>query len=235
MRVIISGQRSFGEAALRAAIDGGHEVVLVSSPPGDRLGRAASALGVPYIYSGSLTADTAPEFDVGVCAHSHDYVGKRLRYRARLGWVGYHPSLLPIHRGRDAVKWAVKMGDRVTGGSVYWLDGGVDTGPIAAQEFCLIEPGETASDLWREKLFPMGIRLLSSVLSDISAGILTKTPQNEACATWEPSLNPPRLARPDALMLPPPRYSAPPGSDTSRAAIDALDIALNGPNFKNYE
>jgi len=45
--------------------------------------------------------------------------GRRTRARARVAAIGYHPSLLPLHRGRDALRWTIRDGDRVTGGSVY--------------------------------------------------------------------------------------------------------------------
>ena len=41
------------------------------------------------------------------------------------------------------------MGDAITGGTVYWMDDGADTGPIAAQDWCHIQPGDDAKKLWR--------------------------------------------------------------------------------------
>jgi len=71
--------------------------------------------------------------DLILYAHSHDFIGAATRGKTRLGAMGYHPSLLPLHRGRDAVCWTLRMGDKVAGGSVYWLTDVVDGGPIAAQ------------------------------------------------------------------------------------------------------
>lgn len=71
-------------------------------------------------------------------AHSFDYIGKRTRYIPRLGWLGYHPSLLPRHRGRSAIEWSIRMNDAITGGSVFWLNAGIDRGDIAYQDWCFI-------------------------------------------------------------------------------------------------
>ena len=38
-------------------------------------------------------------------------------------------------------------------------------------------------------------------MNDIAKGIIVQIPQDPAFATWEPGLNPPRLYRPDLLML----------------------------------
>lgn len=208
MRILIAGQKEFGASVLRLALRLGHEVVAVSCPvtgsggkAPDRLLDAARTFGVPRLER--LEAASVPaNLDLIVTAHGHDFVGRATRDRAKWGAVGYHPSLLPRHRGRDAVRWALKMGDPVTGGSIYWLNEVMDGGPIAAQKWCWIEPGETAESLWREKLFLIGMDLFAEVLSDVPKYFGLKEKQNEAVATFEPACNPPRAYRPDLLRLP---------------------------------
>lgn len=210
MTVYLCGQRWLGAEvfkALRRNID--VAVVGVSSPRGtaespDRLMRQAQLYGVPWLEAGKLNADTLPEgVDLIVCAHSHDFVGERTRLRARYGGIGYHPSLLPLHRGRDAVKWTVKMGDRVTGGSVYRLSNRVDGGDIVLQDWCFVRPGDTADELWRRDLGPMGVRLLAQAVDRFAElGHNTpSSPQDDELATWEPGMSAPPLHRPDLLMI----------------------------------
>lgn len=189
MRIVVAGQRSFGAAVVAAL---GNRVVGVAAPAGDRLRATLPALRREF-----LPADV----DLIVCAHSHDFVGAPTRRAARLGAIGYHPSLLPRHRGRDAVEWTVRMRDAVAGGSVYWLTDRVDGGPIAASEHVLVRPDESASDLWRRSLFPLGVRLIVSVVRDLEAGRMVMLPQDEACATWEPSIGRPPLFRPEVPLL----------------------------------
>ncbi|MFL6864138.1 MAG: formyltransferase family protein [Allosphingosinicella sp.] len=200
MRIALAGQRSFGAAALRAIVDAGHEVRQVFAPLGDRLDWDARRLDIPT--ADRLVADALePNLDLIVCAHAHVFVSERARGRTQLGGIGYHPSLLPRHRGRDAVRWTVHMGDPIAGGSVYWLTNRVDGGPIAAADWCLVRPGTSASALWREQLFPMGIRLLVRALADLDRGIIVRVQQDEACATWEPSWDRPPVERPDLPQL----------------------------------
>jgi methionyl-tRNA formyltransferase len=201
VKIALVGQRSFGAAALRAIVDAGHEVAACFAPIDDRLDWEARRLGIP-VSAARLTADDLPEgLDLIVCAHAHIIVSDRALSRTLLGGIGYHPSLLPRHRGRDAVKWTVHMGDPVAGGSIYWLSPRVDGGPIAAADWVMVRPGTPASDLWREALFPMGVRLLVAVLADLDAGRLVRVPQDEACATWEPSWDRPPADRPDLPQL----------------------------------
>ena len=64
------------------------------------------------------------------------------RSRARAcGGIGYHPSLLPRHRGIAAVEWTILEGDPIAGGSVYHLADGWDAGAIAAQDWCFVAQG----------------------------------------------------------------------------------------------
>lgn len=203
MRIALAGQRSFGAAALERILAAGHDVAQVFAPPGDRLDFFARQKAVPV--SERLVADALVDgLDLIVCAHAHVYVSDKARDRTLLGAIGYHPSLLPRHRGRDAVKWTVHMGDPIAGGSVYWLTNRVDGGPIAAADWCHVAPRTTASDLWRDQLFPMGLRLLECVLADLDRGVLVRVDQDEANATWEPSWDRPPVERPDLIQLPPP-------------------------------
>lgn len=170
--------------------------------PVDRLRAAAVADGVPWLEAGNLRAEVLPAgVDLIVAAHSYDFIGRRTRDASKLGAIGYHPSLLPLHRGRDAVRWAVKLRERVTGGTVYWLNETVDGGPVAAQAHVLIDPNWGASVLWREALQPLGLRLLRQVLADIGRGVLVRIEQDHRLATWEPKLDAPPLYRPELLQI----------------------------------
>ncbi|MFS4552600.1 formyltransferase family protein [Comamonas resistens] len=190
MRVMIIGQRWLAVEVFKLCLARGDDIAAVSAPRvDDRLAIEAARAGVPVCQvTGRLSADWVPDdVDLLLCAHAHIYIEAGARSKARLGALGYHPSLLPRHRGRDAVRWAIHMGDKVTGGSAYWMDDGADTGPIAAQDWCWIQPGDTPAELWRRDLAPMGLRLFETALSNIDRGDSKAVPQLEAMATWEPA------------------------------------------------
>jgi methionyl-tRNA formyltransferase len=197
MRVMIVGQKWLAAELLRLCLARGDDVAAVSAPRmDDRLAALATAEGIPVCQvPRRLTGEWVPAgVDVLLCANAHVFVTAEARGKARLGALGYHPSLLPRHRGRDAVRWALHMGDVVTGGTVYWLDDGADTGPIAAQDWCWVEPGDTPEALWRRVLGPMGLRLFSQVLAALDTGAVPSASQDARMATWEPSFNPSKLA-----------------------------------------
>ncbi len=211
MKIVLCGQRTFGKVVFDMLRERGDEIALVSAPlrhadgRRDRLYNAAVNAYTPTLEAGRLRASNLPAgVDLIVAAHSHDFISAKTMRKTRLGAIGFHPSLLPRHRGRDAVRWTVKMGDPVAGGSVYWLNQSVDGGPIARQEWCWVMPGDTARGLWRRDLQGMGVRLLGETLADLDRGLIVAIPQVEPVATWEPSWGRPPLFRPDLPRIGPP-------------------------------
>lgn len=212
MKIYLAGQGYFGKLVLDMIIEHtGHPVVGVAAPAPldayskiDRLYGAAFDRHIPLLPAGSLREATLPDgVDLIIAAHSHDFIGRKTRDKTTFGAIGFHPSLLPLHRGRDAIKWAIRLGERVTGGTVYWLNDTVDGGPIAAQDWCFIPPAWDASRLWQERLQPMGVRLLQQTITDIAHRKIVRIPQDPAMVTWEPALSQPALYRPDLLQIGP--------------------------------
>lgn len=100
------------------------------------------------------------------------------------------------------------MRDIVAGGSVYWLNAGIDRGDILCQDWCWIPPKlyakppkEAAKELWQKELLPMGIRLMDKALTEVANGIYTKIPQRQDVDTFEPSTEVKDIYKPDLLML----------------------------------
>jgi len=48
------------------------------------------------------------------------------------------------------------MGDNIAGGAGFWMDDGMDTGPIESQDFCFVSPADSPMDLWKRELGPHG-------------------------------------------------------------------------------
>lgn len=211
LKVYISGQKYFGEQVLAMCLKLEFiEVLGVCAPLDDKyVTKLATTFGIPITPAGMLNGDTLPEgIDLGITAHSFDYIGKRTRYKTRLGWIGYHPSLLPRHRGRSSIEWAIRMRDAITGGTIFWLNSGIDRGDIAYQEFCFIDPSLYAIDpkkaarkIWEYELQGIGLKLFKQALNDISQGIIVKKPQRSEYSTFEPNTDVKDVYKPDLLML----------------------------------
>lgn len=195
LRITLVGSRFFGAAVLDKLVTQDVQILEVIAPAADdRLALRAQALGIPVRVQHDAkhvpAAEIADGTELIVAAHTHARVMADALAKARLGGIGYHPSLLPRHRGIAAVEWTVKCGDPIAGGSIYHLADRMDAGAIAAQDWCFVKPGEGARELWERALAPLGIRLLTQVVVQASAtGRVAAQPQDEQFATRAPRLS----------------------------------------------
>jgi methionyl-tRNA formyltransferase len=196
MRITLVGSRHFGVTTLNTLKAHGVEIARVVVHDGDdRLAAAAKADGIEVVVQANpklvVASEIAPGTDLIVTAHSHARVGTDALAAAKLGGIGYHPSLLPRHRGIAAVEWTIKEGDPIAGGTVYHLADRMDAGAIAAQEWCFVKKGETARELWERALAQLGQKLLGEVIdyARIHNSIPAKA-QDEQFATKAPALSP---------------------------------------------
>lgn len=194
MRITLIGSRHFGVTTLNMLRERGIDIVrVVVHDAEDRLAASAKAAGIELVVQADpkivAAVEIAPDTDLIVTAHSHARVSKEALALARLGGIGYHPSLLPRHRGLAAVEWTIREGDPIAGGSIYHLADRMDAGAIAAQDWVFVKKGETARELWERALAPLGQRLLGEVIDHAKTHkTLPAKPQDEQFATKAPNL-----------------------------------------------
>ncbi|SCE93513.1 formyltetrahydrofolate-dependent phosphoribosylglycinamide formyltransferase [Micromonospora coriariae] len=147
--VLVSGSGSNLQALLDAAADPayGAQVVAVGA---DRDGIAgldrAAAAGVPTFVERVRDHDTREDWDRALTAHVAKHqpdlvisagflklVGPHFLAAFGDRYLNTHNTLLPafpgIHGPRDALAYGVKL----TGATLFFVDAGMDTGPIVAQ------------------------------------------------------------------------------------------------------
>ena len=195
MKCALVGSRFFAASVFEALRqeEGIEFTGIVAPAADDRLALAAQAAGVAVqvlVNPRIVPGDAIPEgTDLILAAHTHARVSDDALARSRLGGIGYHPSLLPRHRGIAAVEWTILEGDPIAGGSIYHLADGWDAGAIAAQDWCFVSKGETARELWERALAPMGLALLSKVVQHARLhGSVPANPQDPAFATRAPMI-----------------------------------------------
>ena len=98
------------------------------------------------------------------------------------GCLNVHASLLPRWRGAAPVERAILAGDEYTGVSIMRMNEGLDTG-----DYCVVRTTEVASkDTLRltAELAELGSAALLTALTQIEAGTVEWTPQDEFFATY---------------------------------------------------
>ncbi|MFP4056845.1 MAG: methionyl-tRNA formyltransferase [Candidatus Brocadiia bacterium] len=94
----------------------------------------------------------------------------------RVAAINYHTALLPRHRGRQPLFYALAAGDEKTGITIHYMDEGLDTGDILLQREVPIEPQDTLHSLYQKSL-DVGAEALLEALQLLEEGRAPRTPQ----------------------------------------------------------
>ncbi|MDM7831929.1 phosphoribosylglycinamide formyltransferase [Cellulomonas edaphi] len=180
--VLVSGTGSNLEALLAVHGDpgfGGRVVGVVADRPGIRALDIAQAAGVPtaVVALGDFADRAAWDLalteavavfspDLVVLAGFMKLVGRPFLDRFPDRVVNTHPALLPAFPGAHGVRDALSYGVKVSGCSVIVVDGGVDAGPILAQDAVPVLPDDDEPSL-HERIKVVERRLLVDVVGRI--------------------------------------------------------------------
>jgi len=108
---------------------------------------------------------------------------------ARLGAINLHMAPLPKYRGAHPENWALINGEDWMGYTVHYLDSGIDTGDIIAQDRVRILPEDDILSL-TFKVSEAAPKMLIEVINDIGVGDIVRKTQDESQATYYPPRKP---------------------------------------------
>ncbi len=196
MKILFMGTPDFARESLDSLYNAGFEICGVVTTPDRPAGRGMKLVSSPvkeYALEKGLKLfqpekisnndefkneikELAPDL---VCVVSYGVIlPKSFLKIPALGCINVHPSMLPKYRGPAPIQWAILNGDKKTGVSIMYLDAGMDSGDIITQEEVEIGEDETTGELWN-RLSGIGAKLLTQVVTNISNGIIERTPQPE--------------------------------------------------------
>ncbi len=182
MKTVLFGHGHFGEAVLRRMLKNSEEIVgiVVPEKKDDQLTLAGREQKIcVLVFDDTLFLDTYKRLGhhLNIFANFPKIVSKEILYLPPLHTIAFHPSLLPLHRGRNALNWAIISGEKKTGVTVFYPDQGIDTGNILLQKECEIAEDDTVSILYRRAIFPLGIDALEEAVYRIGRDTASKTLQ----------------------------------------------------------
>jgi methionyl-tRNA formyltransferase len=205
MRLVWVSFDVMGRDCLAAAADAGAEVAAVVTLPGpidpERSGQCsfkeiASQLSARLIETADVNApDTiaairAADPDLIFVVGWSQLVLDEFIGLPRDGVFGMHPTLLPRHRGRAAIPWAILSGLAKTGVTLFQIaDGTADSGPIVGQVEVPITPDETATTLY-DKVTAAHLELVRECVPNLLDGTAERTPQDTRRASSWPKRAP---------------------------------------------
>jgi len=80
--------------------------------------------------------------------------------------INIHPALLPAFPGKNGIQQAYDYGVKIFGVTIHYVDSGIDTGKIIAQECFKIEGTETLPEI-EEKIHAIEHQLYPKVIKEI--------------------------------------------------------------------
>jgi methionyl-tRNA formyltransferase len=205
MRLVWVSFDVMGRDCLAAAAEAGAEVVGVVTLPGpidpNRSGQCsfegiAGRLGAELVETADVNSpetvaavrELEPDliFIVGWSQLVLDeFIGL-----ARHGVFGMHPTLLPKHRGRAAIPWAILSGLAKTGVTLFEIvDGTADSGPTVGQIEIPLSHDETATTLY-ERITEAHVELVREVVPQLLDGSAPRTEQDTRRASAWPKRTP---------------------------------------------
>lgn len=199
MRVIFAGSPEVALPTLRALHASSHSLVGILTQPARPVGRkqvltptpvalVADELGIPV-----ATPETSDDVlkslsdwepDVAIVVAYGRLLAEKELSSVPQGWWNVHFSLLPRWRGAAPVPYALAAGDDETGVSVFRIERGLDTGPVAHVRTYTIAPHDTAGTVL-SRLAHLAPEPVLALLEDIGSGSLALSAQQ-----GEPSFAP---------------------------------------------
>jgi methionyl-tRNA formyltransferase len=205
MRTVWVSFDTIGRDCLEAAAESGAEIVGVVTLPGPidpnrsgqcSFGEVAARFGAALVETRDINSQETlnvirmlePEL-VFVVGWSQ-LVRDPFIALAQEGVFGMHPTLLPRHRGRAPIPWAILTGLARTGVTLFEIvDATADSGSIVGQVVVDIAPDETATTLFL-RLAEAHVQLTRELVPQLVARAAPRTAQDPGRASSWPKRNP---------------------------------------------
>jgi methionyl-tRNA formyltransferase len=194
-----------GRDCLDAAAASGAEVVgIVTLPDDSGIDRSArctfeaeaARLGAARLETRDVNSEAALEWISALAPELVFVVGWYQLVRepfiglAAEGTFGMHPTLLPRHRGRASIPWAILSGLARTGVTLFEIvDATADSGAIVGQKVVEISSDETATTLF-DKIAVAHVDLVHEWVPQLLARTAARFPQDPSRASSWPRRRP---------------------------------------------
>ncbi|MBQ3235074.1 MAG: methionyl-tRNA formyltransferase [Clostridia bacterium] len=198
MKIVFLGTPDFAVPVLKAINGSKHQILAVVTQPDRPFGRkaiitpcavktCAQELGLRVLSYEKIRLEGVEDLkalspDIMVTCAFGQILSQEILDIAKHGVINVHASLLPKYRGSAPIQYSVINGDEVTGVTVMQTGLEVDAGDILMQKELLINPDETAGELF-DRLSILGAETIVTALDKIEAGEIIPVPQDHEKAT----------------------------------------------------
>jgi methionyl-tRNA formyltransferase len=125
------------------------------------------------------------DIDIGLVIGVSNLIPSKMLEIPKLGFIGMHPTLLPVGRGRAPIPWTLIKDLKKSGTTLFICDAEADTGKILAQKSYPVHYEDTCTTLGKRSDDAV-IELLINSLPEYYNGNIVPFAQDEGKATrWE--------------------------------------------------
>jgi UDP-4-amino-4-deoxy-L-arabinose formyltransferase/UDP-glucuronic acid dehydrogenase (UDP-4-keto-hexauronic acid decarboxylating) len=188
LRILLVAEEAAGVQTLRMLAGSPHEVVAVMTrgvggrAVGATVAGVASRLGYrlwparQVKESGFADTIRREQVDLLLNVHALYVLPAEVVAAPRIGSFNLHPGPLPRYAGLNTPSWAIYHGEQSHGVTVHWMDGGIDTGPIAYESELAIDEDDTGLTV-SAKCVRAGLPLLHDLLQAAAHDAVPRRPQ----------------------------------------------------------
>lgn len=188
MKIVFIGSVQISQTILEAVYATGNSVELILTLPEDSSEKTSGYVDLSPIAEKNKTTlvrtkninykknikiiqDLSPDIVI-VCGWQR-LICKEIIEIPKMGAIGFHSSLLPKFRGRAPVNWAIIMGEKETGITMFYITPGVDDGKIIAQKSFPILFNDDCGTVY-QKAAEAGAQLITDYFPRIADGTAPK-------------------------------------------------------------
>jgi len=183
MKIVYFSKGLRGSQCLSRILEAGYVVkTIVAVDQEQPLDEIARKYDLPIIYPENINSDNTItqlktfNADLFILCGYNKILKQPIIEIPPLGTINLHGGKLPEYRGAAPINWQIINGETTGGCSIIYVDEGIDTGDIIAQEIYQIDAGDTHASIL-EKTLDIFPRLLLDVLEQIENG--TVQPQKQ--------------------------------------------------------
>lgn len=121
--------------------------------------------------------------DIVIVCGWRQKINKEILKTSKNGFIGFHPTLLPIGRGPAPIINSILKGFKKTGVTMFYLTEGLDDGDIIGQEKFTIQQDDHAEEVYK-KTINSGKKLIKKYLPLLINNKAPRNPQDHTKATF---------------------------------------------------
>ena len=195
MRILFIGTVDFSYTMLNKLISLKSDIVGVCTKEASSfnndyrdLSELCKIKAIPYRYVNDINSKTNVQWiknckpDVIFCFGWSNLIKKELLNLTKIGVIGYHPTKLPLNRGRHPLIWALALGLNKSASTFFFMKEGADNGDILSQvEFDILYE-DNAKTLY-DKMSVIAQKQITELLPKLKNNTFKRITQDDSQAT----------------------------------------------------